>query len=46
MSIAPRNDNAQVNAPKPVDAKYYDNLSPWADPSAVELGIPLSYRYE
>ena len=39
------NDNFAVNTGKPIDSKYLNITQPWTSTSAVNSGIPLSYRY-
>jgi hypothetical protein len=39
------NDNFAVNVGKPVDSKYLNVTTPWTSVSAVQNGIPASYRY-
>ena len=41
------NDNLQINAGKPVDSKYLSSSNvPYADVSAANTAIPISYRYQ
>jgi len=39
------NDNLAINTGKPVDSKYLNVTTPWISTSAVNLGVPISYRY-
>ena len=45
MSIALQ-DNLQINAPKPIDSRYFNGLSPWSSVNQVNTTIttPLRYR--
>ena len=44
------NDNLQINAPKPADAKYMNFTGgiaqPWASVAAANAGINAAYRYQ
>lgn len=46
MAVTPFNDNIQVNAPKPLDNKYYLNgLTIYTSTSAANTAIVSAYRY-
>lgn len=39
------NDNYQLTAPKPFDARYMNISTPWSSIGAVNTAIPQAYRY-
>jgi hypothetical protein len=41
----PLNDNFTVNAPKPLDDRYLNGVTPWVSTAAVVGAIPISNRY-